>query len=127
MVQRYKEYLEYAIAARTLIFNLLAGQCEGLYTVERVTDWLHVLICMAQEKSLILTANDGVSWHRIVNSMKVVHLLLAFSLTMFATSSFAQLTKEQIKERKENYHISTIPLDTNELKVARNIYSLNKV
>lgn len=95
--------------------------------MERVTDWLHVLICMAQEKSLILTANDGVSWHRIVNSMKVVHLLLAFSLTMFATSSFAQLTKEQIKERKENYHISTIPLDTNELKVARNIYSLNKV
>ena len=51
--------------------------------------------------------------------MKVVHLLLAFSLTMFATSSFAQLAKEQLKERKEIRKVSEARLNKKATKTAR--------
>ena len=51
--------------------------------------------------------------------MKVVHLLLAFSLTMFATSSFAQLAKEQLKERKEIRKVSEASLNKKATKTAR--------
>lgn len=51
--------------------------------------------------------------------MKVVHLLLVFSLTMFATSSFAQLTKEQLKERKEIRKASESSLNEKATKTAR--------
>lgn len=51
--------------------------------------------------------------------MKVVHLLLAFSLTMFATSSFAQLAKEQLKERKEIRKVSEASLNEKATKTAR--------
>lgn len=51
--------------------------------------------------------------------MKVIHLLLAFGLTMFATSSFAQLTKEQLKERKEIQKTSKLSLNEKVTKTAR--------
>lgn len=49
----------------------------------------------------------------------MVHLLLAFSLTMFATSSFAQLAKEQLKERKEIRKVSEARLNKKATKTAR--------
>lgn len=49
----------------------------------------------------------------------MVHLLLAFSLTMFATSSFAQLAKEQLKERKEIRKVSEASLNKKATKTAR--------
>lgn len=51
--------------------------------------------------------------------MKAVHLLLALGLTMFATSSYAQLTKEQRKERKEILKASKPSLNEKATKTAR--------
>lgn len=36
----------------------LVGQCEGLYTVERVTDRLHALFTYDWAKSFLKTANQ---------------------------------------------------------------------
>lgn len=51
--------------------------------------------------------------------MKAVHLLLALALTMLATSSYAQLTKEQQKERKEIQKASKASLNEKATKTAR--------
>lgn len=51
--------------------------------------------------------------------MKATHLLLALSLTMFATGSFAQITKEQKKERKEIKKASKSELNEKASKAAR--------
>lgn len=51
--------------------------------------------------------------------MKAVHLLLALGLTMLATSSYAQLTKEQQKERKEILKSSRSELNKKASKAAR--------
>lgn len=51
--------------------------------------------------------------------MKAVHLLLALVLTMFATSSHAQLTKEQQKERREIQKSSKSSLNEKATKTAR--------
>lgn len=51
--------------------------------------------------------------------MKAVHLLLALSLTMFATNSFAQISKEQAKERKFLVKASKSELNEKATKTAR--------
>lgn len=51
--------------------------------------------------------------------MKAVHLLLALALSMLATSSYAQLTKEQQKERKEILKSSRSELNEKASKAAR--------
>lgn len=51
--------------------------------------------------------------------MKAVHLLLALGLTMVATTSYAQITKEQKKERKEILKTSKAELNEKATKTAR--------
>lgn len=51
--------------------------------------------------------------------MKEVKLILAIALAMFTTSSFAQLSKEQIKERKEIQNASKSELNEKTSKAAR--------
>ena len=94
------------------------GQCEGLRIVERAEDWLHVFY-FVYPTNIILTANQGVVGLFDIQTMKAVGILCALLLTMYASPSFAQISKEQAKERKEIMKSSKSELTQKATKVAR--------
>ena len=95
------------------------GQCESLYYVERAAGWLHVFV-FVYPRNIILTANQGaVGLFLTIKTMKAVGILCILFLTMYTAPSFAQISKEQAKERKMLMKSSKSELTQKATKVAR--------
>ena len=70
-------------------------------------------------RNIILTANRESLAYWIIKTMKAVKLLLFIVFAICATSSYAQLSKEQVKVRKEIQRASKSELNEKASKAAR--------
>lgn len=86
--------------------------------MERAAGWLHVFYFVYQT-NIRLTANQGVVGLFFKKDMKAVGILCILFLTICAEPSFAQISKEQVKERKDIISSSRSELTKKTTKVAR--------
>jgi hypothetical protein len=95
------------------------GNLREAYTVKRATEQGFTSFLYMSVTSRGIIATVGVCWAQNVNDMKAIHFLLALGLTMSVTNCFAQISKEQAKERKALVKSSKSELNEKATKTAR--------
>ena len=96
----------------------LSGQCEGLYIVEPGRIWLHVFYLYAAKPKFTICHGELETGYRYPTMRKFI-LFVVVCLLAGTSASYAQLTKEQLKERKEIVKASKAQLNDKASKTAR--------